>query len=39
MASSLNSFEYLSNLCLKGLNKRLKGKEHKEYTNRLKYET
>jgi DNA polymerase-3 subunit alpha len=34
----VNSLEYLSNLCLKGLKKRLKNKVTKEYLDRLKYE-
>ena len=34
----INSFEYLTNLCNKGLNKRLGGNVPKEYSDRLKYE-
>jgi len=34
----VDSFEYLYNLCIKGLNKRLNGNVTKEYSDRLKYE-
>ena len=34
----INSFEYLTNLCNKGLNRRLGGNVTKEYSDRLKYE-
>ena len=34
----VNSFEFLSNLCNKGLYKRLNGNVSKEYVDRLKYE-
>ena len=37
-SDSINSFEFLKNLCIKGLNKRLNGEVTEEYTNRLKYE-
>ena len=33
-----NSYEYLTNLCLKGLKKRLNNNVSKEYVDRLKYE-
>lgn len=33
-----NSYEFLKNLCVKGLNKRLNGKVSKEYVGRLNYE-
>ena len=35
---NVNSFEYLNNLCNKGLNKRLAGNVTKEYQDRLNYE-
>ncbi len=34
----IDSYEYLTNLCNKGLNKRLNGNVTKEYSDRLKYE-
>ena len=34
----INSFEYLTNLCNKGLNRRLNSNVPKEYSDRLKYE-
>ena len=34
----INSFEYLTNLCKKGLNKRLNGNVTEEYVDRLNYE-
>ncbi len=33
-----NSYEYLTNLCIKGLKRRLNNKVSKEYIDRLKYE-
>jgi len=35
---NIDSFDFLSNLCLKGLNKRLNGKLDNIYVERLKYE-
>ena len=35
---NINSYEYLTNLCNKGLNKRLNGNVTSEYSDRLKYE-
>lgn len=35
---NIDSFNFLYNLCLKGLNKRLNGNVKKEYSDRLKYE-
>ena len=35
---NIDAYEYLRNLCYKGLNKRLEGNVTKEYKNRLDYE-